>query len=71
LFVIGRYRNPALFIGDLKYAIEGRIVKKLHALIKAQKLQEQSVEQRDKVNQCAALLMRFLSTELEPKLILR
>lgn len=63
----GRYRSTAQFVADAKYAIEGRTVKRVLTLIKNC---EDAAELKDKVNQCAALVLNFIKNGIEPKLTL-
>lgn len=52
---------------DVKYAVEGKAVKRAHALVKSH---DDAAELKDKINQCAALLLGFLKNQLEPQLTL-
>ncbi|RYH13605.1 hypothetical protein EON65_35265 [archaeon] len=63
----GRYRSAGLFVSDLRYAIEGRVVKKMQELVKGQ---ENAQQMKEKITQCTKLLLDFIQKDLEPCLVL-
>jgi hypothetical protein len=57
----------AQFTADIKYAVEGRVIKRAQTLVKDH---EQATELRQKINQSATLLLNFVKNQLEPQLTL-
>lgn len=57
----GRYRSPQLFLNDLKYVLEVKLVKKALTVVT-------DVEEKDRINIAGKGLLLFLKDKLEPKL---
>ncbi len=57
----GRYRSPLLFINDVKYIIEGKIMKKLVTNASGK-------EQKESIASAVKGMIEFLKEILEPKL---